>query len=134
MKQFQKEISDWDGTNESKPRGELQKLGDKIRSIDSKFFIDNMLKDLKVYEQLVDNVIISDVRFPSEIDDIRLNCNNVYAIYVENQHTVSKLTIKEQTHITETALDHYDDFDYVLANDELKDLKGKVFKFLEGVK
>ena len=44
-----------------------------------------------------------------------------------------QLTLKEQMHITETALEGYDDFDYVLPNDIKDDLKDKVFKFLEGL-
>lgn len=134
LKVFLQEISDWDGSYEKKPRGELQKLGDTIREFDEKYFIKKMIEDLQIYEKLVDNVVISDVRFPAEIDDVRLNYDNVYAIYVENQFSESKLSVKEQAHITETALDNYDDFDYVLANDDINDLKDKVFKFLESVK
>ena len=92
-----------------------------------------MLDDFKVYETLVDNVVVSDVRMPEEIEDIKLNYDKVYAIYVENQFSKSELTIEEQSHITETALENYEEFDYVLANDEKEKLKDKVFKYLEGL-
>ena len=131
LKNFARELTDWDGGIDTKPRGYLQELGDKIRNYDKKYFISHMIEDLKVYETLTDNVIISDVRFPQEIEDIKLNFDNVYAIYVENQHSISKLTIEEQSHPTETALDSYDDFDYILANDDIDSLKTKVFNFLE---
>lgn len=134
LKNFAKELTEWDGNNNTKPRKYLQDLGDKIRKIDDKYFIRNMLDDLKIYETLVNNVVISDVRFPSEIEDIKLNYNNVYAIYVENQFSPSKLSIEEQSHITETALESYEEFDYILANDEINVLKDKVFKYLEGLK
>ena len=134
LKMFAKELTDWDGNPNTKPRKYLQDLGDKIRGIDNKYFINNMLEDLRVYEELVNNVIISDVRLPQEIEDIKLNYDNVYAIYVVNQHSQSNLTIEEQAHITETSLENYDDFDYVLANDNINTLKDKVFKYLEGLK
>jgi len=134
LKMFAKELTDWDGNPNTKPRKYLQELGDKIRGIDNKYFINNMLEDLRVYEELVNNVIIADVRMPEEIEDIKLNYDNVYAIYVVNQHSMSNLTIEEQAHITETSLENYDEFDYVLANDDINTLKDKVFKYLEGLK
>jgi len=133
LKNFAKELTDWDGNQNTKPRKYLQELGDKIRNIDSKFFINNMIDDLKIYQEMTDNVIVSDVRFPDEIEDIKLNYDNVYAIYVENQFSPSKLTVEEQSHRTETALENYDEFDYVLPNDNIENLRDKVFKYLEGL-
>ena len=134
LKKFAQELTDWDGNPNTKPRKYLQDLGDQIRKIDSKYFINKMLDDLKIYETLVDNVVISDVRMPDEIEDIKLNYDNVYSICVENQFGASKLSIEEQAHITETALEDYAEFDYILANDSYENLKDKVFKFLEGIK
>ena len=134
LKKFAQELTDWDGNPNTKPRKYLQDLGDQIRKIDSKYFINKMLDDLKIYETLTDNVVISDVRMPDEIEDIKLNYDNVYSICVENQFSASKLSIEEQAHITETALEDYAEFDYILANDTYDNLKDKVFKFLEGVK
>ena len=134
LKSFAKELTEWDGSLDTKPRGYLQEIGDKVREIDKKFLIDDMLKNLKIYEKLTDNVIIADVRFPEEIEDIKLNYDKVYAIYIENQFSKSYLTLEEQMHPTETALENYDDFDYILVNDDHSLLKDKVFKYLEGLK
>ena len=134
LKKFAQELTDWDGNPNTKPRKYLQDLGDQIRKIDSKYFINKMLDDLKIYETLTDNVVISDVRMPDEIEDIKLNYDNVYSICVENQFSASKLSVEEQAHITETALEDYAEFDYILANDTYDNLKDKVFKFLEGIK
>jgi len=131
LKSFAKELTDWDGNSNTKPRKLLQELGDTIRSIDNKYFINNMIEDLKVYEKLTNNVVIADVRLPEEIEDIKLNFDNVYAICVENQFSQSKLSIEEQSHLTETALEGYSEFDYILPNDDLNTLKNKVFKYLE---
>ena len=112
----------------------MQELGDKIRRLDNRYFTNNMLEDLGVYEELVQNIVVSDVRMPEEIEEIKLNYDEVYAIYVENQFSQSKLSIEEQSHITETALENYGEFDYVLANDTRESLKEKVFNYLEGIK
>lgn len=133
LKRFATELSDWDGNPNTKPRKYLQELGDKIRGLDSKYFINNMIGDLRIYSNLTDNVVISDVRYPDEIEDIKLNFDNVVAIYVENQFSQSNLSLEEQSHRSEIALEDYPEFDYVLANDKLDVLKERVFKFLEGL-
>ena len=70
---------------------------------------------------------------PDEIEDFKENFDEVYAIYVENQFSQSPLSLEEQSHITETALEDYHDFDYVIANDDMSALKDKVFKYLDGL-
>ena len=132
LKTFTMELTDWDGNPNTKPRKYMQELGDKIRSIDEKYFINNMIDDIKIYAEYTDNLVVGGVRLPAEIEDVKLNYDNVYAIYVENQFAQSKLTL-EQSHITETALENYDEFDYILVNDTKESLKEKVFKFLEGI-
>lgn len=134
IKNFCLELTDWDGTPGNKPREFMQSLGDKIRGIDPEYFTSNMIRDIDVYKEYVNNLVIADVRMPNEIEKIRENYDEVYAIYVVNQFGSSKLSLKEQAHITETALEEYTDFDYTIANDELSALKDKVFKILEEIK
>ncbi len=131
IKQFARELTDWDGTDANKPRDFMQQIGDKIRSIDPYYFTSNMTKDISIYKEYVNNLVISDVRMPEEIEEIKENFDEVYAIYVVNQFGNSSLTIEQQSHITETALENYDEFDYTLANDTFESLKEKVFKYLE---
>ena len=131
IKQFARELTDWDGTDANKPRDFMQQIGDKIRSIDPYYFTSNMTKDISIYKEYVNNLVIADVRMPEEIEEIKENFDEVYAIYVVNQFGNSSLTIEQQSHITETALENYDEFDYTLANDTFESLKEKVFKYLE---
>ena len=112
----------------------MQNLGDEMRKNDPDFLVSNMIKDITIYQKHVENLVISDVRMPNEIDMIKNAFDNVYAIYVVNQFSESKLTLKQQAHITENALEDYNDFDYVIANDELDKLREKVFKILDEVK
>ncbi|MBR4231037.1 MAG: hypothetical protein IKR74_02650 [Bacilli bacterium] len=131
IKQFARELTDWDGMDANKPRDFMQQIGDKIRKIDPYYFTSNMIKDISIYKEYVNNLVISDVRMPEEIEEIKENFDEVYAIYVVNQFGNSSLTIEQQSHITETALENYDEFDYTLANDTMESLKDKVFKYLE---
>ncbi len=135
IKQFTMEVGDWDGTEATKPRALMQKIGDQVRSINPDFLVDNMIKDMDFYNLVAQNVVVSDVRMPNEIEKIRDAFDEVYAIYVINQFGTSKLSVEEQSHITETALEDYMDFDYTIINDtDLNVLHDKVFKILEEIK
>ena len=92
-----------------------------------------MIEDITLYKDLVDVVIISDARMPLEFEEMKENYDDVTSILVINQFAPSKLSLEEQSDITERALETYDEFDYIIANDELDKTKEKVFKILEGL-
>lgn len=131
IKMFAKELTDWDGQNGNKPRRYLQLTGAELRNMDPNYFTKRMIEDINFYKNHVQNVIIDDVRMPNELKAIYDSYDNVYSIYVINQFSTSKLSIEEQSDITETALENYEDFDLTLINDDENTLKDKVFKFLE---
>lgn len=131
LKLFAVELTEWDGVSEDKPRDFLQEFGTKIREYDKYFFTKRMIEDIKIYENEVDVVIIDDARMPLEIEELKENFDDVTSILVVNQFAPSKLTIKQQSHITETALESYNEMDYTIANDDINVTKDKVFKILE---
>jgi hypothetical protein len=94
------------------------------------FFTDRMLDDIKVYEQFADVVVVDDVRLPGEIEVIKEVYDDVTSILVINQFGDSKLTVEEQVHPTETALENYDKFDYTVINSDPNKLREDVFKIL----
>ena len=124
LKIFAYEVKNWDGKRETKPRSFLQEVGTAIRHelYDKDFLINRFLEDLKVYERFVDVVIVADARFPREIDLIKEKCNAV-SIEVINEFNDYKLKGEENNHETETALNNYDKFDYVLHNQTFDQLK-----------
>ena len=133
LKMYAKEVLNWDG-NEPKPRRFLQDIGVTIRDNMEMplMLVNRLMEDLRIYELYFDIVIISDVRFPEEIEEFKkkygANCKSIYVI---NQFEPSKLSIKEQTHITETALENYSNFDIIITNDNKDSLEGKVIAYLE---
>lgn len=134
LKMYAKEILGWRG-EEPKPRKFLQDIGVTIKeNMDAPLtLINRMLEDIRVYELYFDAVIISDVRYPEEIEEIKKKYKEVYSIYVVNQFSKSKLSLEEQMHITETALENYGNFDVTITNDQLDKLDDKVYEFLNGV-
>ena len=100
---------------------------DIIRNtIDKKFFINRTIEDIKVYRKFFDIVIIGDARFPEEIEDIKNTFDDVISVHIVRKD-MNILTDKEKMHITETALDGYDKFDYEINNDgTLEELESKL--------
>ncbi len=128
LKLYAKEMTDWDGFEKNKPRKFLQEMGTYIRQNlnHPDFLIDRMKEDIKIYEKFFDNVVITDVRFPKEIEEIKKTYPKTYAIYIINEHRIDDLTPSEKDHETEHALDDYHEFDYVIVNDTQKELKEKL--------
>lgn len=133
IKLFAKELTDWDGQALTKPRRYLQQTGAELRKMDPNYFTRRMIEDIDFYKNHVQNIIIDDVRMPQEIKAMYDSYDEVYSMYIVNQFSKSKLTIEEQTDITETALEDCQNFDITIINDDEKTLKDKVFKFLERI-
>ena len=128
------EMTDWDGSEETKPRELLQELGtDVIRNKLNKgnMFIERQLDDIEIYSYFYDAIIVPDIRLPREIDSIKEKFDNVVTIKVERINFETNLSGKEQKHSTETAMDSYEDFDYEITNDTLEKLKEDVYKIYQ---
>ena len=115
---------------ESKPRKLLQELGtDVIRNKLNKaeMFIERQLDDIEIYSYFYDAIIVPDIRLPREIDSVREKFDNVVVIKVERINFETSLDSKEQTHVTEIAMDNYDDVDYIVTNDTLDKLEKDIY-------
>lgn len=135
IKILAKEMTDWDGLETTKPRKFLQDMGTFIRKNLKMpdFFLNRMKEDLKIYEKFYDNCVISDVRYPIEIDEIKKYFPYVTSIFIINEHGNYDLTVEESNHETEHALDDYHGFDYIIVNDEQEALKEKLKNILKEI-
>lgn len=138
IKDYTKRLTAWDGSEETKAeiRGFMQELGTEIvrKQIDEDFFIRRVCEDIKVYSFFCDVLTISDVRFPREIEEVQKNFPNVVSILIERPNFVSPLDEKEMKHETETALNNYNKYDFIIKNDgTIEELKRKVIQLLEEV-
>lgn len=119
IKLFALEMTNWDGNDENKPRTFLQNMGDKLRALDEYFLPKRMTEDIEIYKEYYNTLIISDVRLIKEIEYFKNNPNlHVTTIYVKSPKSYRNLTLQEQHHLTETELDTYNKFDYIIENDE----------------
>lgn len=132
LKIYAKEMLGWNGDDQKKPREFLQEMGSYIRQNLGmpNLFIERMATDFKIYSKFIDTIVISDVRLPEEIDFMKERYPHTYAILVEKETPSNSLTPKEAAHITEHALDNYNNFDYIISNSDENLLKDKVLEIL----
>lgn len=134
LKEYALMISDWDGSEDRKPRELLQTLGTEIikNKIDNKLLIRRTIEDIKVLSNFKDVIVISGARRKDEIDDIKNTFNNVIAIKVYKNKISDKLTLNQNKHITEIDLDDYNNFDYEVCNDStIESLQSKIYDILK---
>lgn len=132
LKEYAKDITNWNGRETTKPRELLQQLGVELikNQIDENMLINRIKEDIKVYEYFFDIIIISDARFKEEIENIK----NKNTVVIKIEGNENKLTDEQKKHITETALDDYKEYDYIIENKSTKkELKKQIQKMMEEI-
>lgn len=127
LKMYAEEVLGWDGNDSTKPREFLQTLGVELikKQINDKMLINRIIEDIKVYSYFYDIVVITDARFPEEIENIKNEFDNVTVIHMCDRG--NELTEAEKMHATEVSLDGYHNYDYEINNNgTLEELKEKV--------
>ena len=110
----------------------MQQLGVELikNQIDENMLINRIKEDIKVYEYFFDIIIISDARFKEEIENIK----NKNTVVIKIEGNENKLTDEQKKHITETALDDYKEYDYIIENKSTKkELKKQIQKMMEEI-
>lgn len=136
IKGYAMKITNWDGSDETKPRDLLDIIGTDIvrKQISEDFFINRICEDIMVYKYFFDVIIISGARFPNELDIPKKLFKNVVVIKMERPNFENNLTDKQKKHITEHSLEDYENYDYLITNDsDIKNLENKVKKMIEEV-
>ena len=93
----------------------------------AEMFIERQLDDIEIYSYFYDAIIVPDIRLPREIDSVREKFDNVVVIKVERINFETSLDSKEQAHVTEIAMDNYNDVDYIVTNDTLDKLEKDIY-------
>lgn len=134
IKEYAMRITNWDGSEDLKPREFLQYLGtDLIRKeIDSDIFIRRIIEDIKVFSYFYDIITLSDARFDQEVISVKQTFSNVCTIKVVRPGNTDALGTLSN-HSTEHGLTKDEYYDYILINDgTIDELKEKVVSLLEG--
>lgn len=136
IKEYAKKISNWDGNEQTKPRQLLCDIGTDLvrKEIDYLFFVKRTMDDIMVYRYFFDIITISDSRFKEEITIPKKEFSSVYTIGIERPNYNNDLTNEQKGQIIETDLDDFNDYDYVITNDDnLEALKNKTLEILSEV-
>lgn len=134
LKFYAEKVLGWSGTEEDKPREFLQHIGISVirEKMGQDFLIKRLIDDIKVLFNYCDCIIISDVRMPIEFDTVDKEFSDVKKIFIDRPNFENNLTNDEKKHITEVALNNYNNYDLKILNDgSLLDLKIKIEKILE---
>ncbi|MGN1268062.1 MAG: hypothetical protein ACI4U0_00945 [Candidatus Aphodocola sp.] len=136
LKKYIEEITGEKINEEKKPRDLLQQISSKlIKGILHKkdFFINRQIEDIEIYSYFMDVVIIPDVRFPEEIEEVKAKFSNVVSIGVIRMNYVSDLTEEQKKDITEISLDRYHDYDFEIENKDGLDLQKKALEIIQKI-
>lgn len=123
LKYICKTLFNWNGEKDEDGRRLLQYVGtDVIREKKPSYWVDFISDMLELFGDNWDYVLIPDTRFPNEVEGIAEKFDSIH-IRVVRENFVSPLTLEQQMHPSETALDGYDP-DVLIYNDgSIKDLK-----------
>ena len=98
----------------------MQVYGQWKRELDKNYWVEKLIKKVDAFRRLnlADMVIIDDVRFINEVNIISQN----YGVLLRVQRvmeTYEKIFVSEDQDFSETALDHYHQFDFHFINQGL---------------
>lgn len=135
IKDYLTRMGKYNEMEKEKYRSLLQEFGVGFlgKQVDSKFLIHRLLEDIEVFSYFYDVIIITDARLVDEVEIPKQKFANVTTIRISNNNQ-NNLTDEERKHITETGLDGYTKFDYIIENDAtIEVLKEKTIEILKGV-
>lgn len=122
---------EWNGNDQDKPREFLQKVGIEIirEKLGKKDFLLNRLyEDIEILSNFFDAFIITDARLIHEFKSIKKKYTDVVTIKLERYDYDDELTEEERNHLTEKEISSYDEFDYIIVNRGLNDLKNSALE------
>lgn len=121
----------WDGEKDEAGRGLLQYVGtDRVRAVSPDYWANFIVSILDIFRDAWDYVLLADCRFPNEIEIFESYNIEVILLRVVRPDFSSPLTLEQQNHPSETALDNYWCDATILNDGTLDDLKETVDKFV----
>ncbi len=133
---YAKKYFSWDGDDSTKPREFLQKMGIEIikEKLGKKdFLLNRVYEDMEILSNFFDTFIITDARLKDEFSSIKNKFEDVVTIKLERDNYDNGLNDEEGSHITEVEIDEVNDFDYVIKNTSLEELKKSAEKIVEEI-
>ena len=132
LKYICKTYFDWDGEKDDYGRTLLQRVGtDTIRAKEPDYWVNFVINFLKLFPNEWDYVVIPDTRFPNEVSLMKEAFPNTIHVRVSRPNFDNGLSIEQQNHISEIALDNIEADEYITNDGSPKDLLHSVNKFID---
>ena len=102
-----------------KPREFLQEMGIEViqKKLGKKYFLlDRLCEDIDILKNFFDVFIITDGRLLFEFEELKRRFPETKIIHVIRENYDNKLSDDEKNHVTETEMEQYKDYDYIVRN------------------
>lgn len=132
LKRIAMRTFNWDGAKDARGRKFLQDLATAVRGYDPDFWINITLQEIErmcrpMVAGKVEDFVITDVRYKNEADLLK----KASAVLIR----IERKGIELFDHESETQLDNYEDFDYVIGNNgSIYDLEERVTAILNRIR
>ena len=87
------------------------------------FLLNRLYENIEILSNYFDVFIVPDIRLINEFNSIKNKYDEVITIKLERDDYNNHLTGEESNHITETEIDNYNEFSYILKNTDKNKLK-----------
>ncbi len=117
--EYAKNYFSWNGNMAEKPREFLQEMGIEIiqKKLGKKcFLIDRLSEDIDILKNFFDVFIITDGRLLFEFEELKKRFPEIKIVHVIRENYDNKLSDSEKMHVTETEMEQYKSYDYIVRN------------------
>ena len=117
--EYAKNYFSWNGNMAEKPREFLQEMGIEViqKKLGKKYFLlDRLCEDIDILKNFFDVFIITDGRLLFEFEELKRRFPKTKIIHVIRENYDNKLSDDEKKHVTETEMEQYKDYDYIVRN------------------
>ena len=95
------------------------------------FLIDRTCEDIEILSNFFDVFIITDARLIMEFRELKSRFDDVVTIKLIRNDYEDGLNDEERHHITETEINDYNDFDYIVKNTGFEELRLKAKEIIK---
>ena len=123
----------WNGNMAEKPREFLQEMGIEViqKQLGKKYFLlDRLCEDIDILKNFFDVFIITDGRLLFEFEELKRRFPSIKIIHVIRDNYENELTEQEKQHVTETEMEDYTDYDYIVRNTSKERLYSEADKIM----